>query len=365
MAKLTLQTLNDQLSAAYCRAKVEQIKNKLYLRATLPPKPGEDKTEWRQQRIPLRCNATPEGLREAKTMAFAVSASLDKGQFDWGEFIASAPKTLTVADAIARFERQYFQARPRTPTTENSFSKHYTAFFKQLPQQSSLTKALLIETLVNRYPPDTYARKSCYRAYQSLSRTCLGEDLGKPHLRGTYSPDQPDPGDLPSDKTIERTRRWIRNPDMVACYDLMACYGLRPSECFWVDPDSLRDPNGVIRVKTHKSRKPYWRLVYPSRPDWVRRWQISAIALPKRGAEKTNNELGRRITEYFRKHREIPFNAYMLRHAYAARLAAKNVDSAVAAKWMGHSNDIHCRIYHKFLDRNHFDAVFKACIRED
>jgi len=361
MPKLTVKSLNQQLKGALCRVRVEQINNKLYLRGTLPPKPGKG-TNWYQQRIPLGCNATSVGLKRARTLAFAASANLDQNRFDWADWVNEPSPERSVADAVQAFERAYFERRQRTGTTEKTFRHHYMTHFHRLPQDKPVTRDLLIRTLTEQTEPDSHARKGAYIAYRALYKTIFGKEMGRTDLKGAPKSEAVDSKDLPSDKHIEEMKKQLEdNPDMVACYCLIAIYGLRPSECFWVDADSLLDPDGIIRVLTHKAKHPYWRLVYPSRTDWVQDWNIANLTLPK-SSSNNNKDRGMRVNKFF-KRRSIDFNPYMLRHAYAARLAKKNVDSAIAARWMGHSNYIHTRIYHKFLDREQFDRVFEQYVK--
>lgn len=362
MPKLTLDGINKQLKASLCRLKVEQVGKKLYLRGTLPPKPPSQEKKWKQQRVSLGVNASQEGLKKAKTLALLMGASLENNSFSWDDYIETGQASqtgLTVGEAIERFEEIHFQTHPRNPTTLNNFKTYYLYHLKRLPNDKPLTKRLLIQTILDETQPDSYLRKDCYSVFQTFCRKILGEELGSRELKGKYETNAVDPEDLPSDSYIEETHQFfVRNPNMEACYVLMAIYGLRPSECFWVDQDSLHDEKGVIRVLTHKTKgKPYWRWVYPSSLHWLSLWNVSSITVPISQAE-TNKGRGATVSKFFSRHPKVTFNAYMLRHAYAARLARKNVDSAIAAKWMGHSNDIHCRIYHKFLDREHFDSVF-------
>jgi integrase len=65
----------------------------LYLRATLPPKPGSGKNSPYQQRIALRSDQgigvkiTPVGIKYAEQQAKRLSADLVMGQFDWADWL--------------------------------------------------------------------------------------------------------------------------------------------------------------------------------------------------------------------------------------------------------------------------------------
>lgn len=59
---LTLDAVNERLKAAKVGIKVRQKGNRLYLRGTLPPKPGAEKQHPHQQDLSLGIYANPAGL---------------------------------------------------------------------------------------------------------------------------------------------------------------------------------------------------------------------------------------------------------------------------------------------------------------
>ncbi|MEM6447489.1 MAG: hypothetical protein AAF704_13140, partial [Cyanobacteria bacterium P01_D01_bin.123] len=70
--------MNERLRGS--RVRVNQVKQSLYLRATLPPKSGEASSK--QRRIPI-APATPEGLEWAEAQAFKLNSDLMRGTFVW------------------------------------------------------------------------------------------------------------------------------------------------------------------------------------------------------------------------------------------------------------------------------------------
>ncbi|MEH2156484.1 hypothetical protein [Nostoc sp.] len=67
--KLTIEVINDRLKKALIGVRVEARGDRLSLRATLPPKPGSNKTKPYQQYLALGICANPAGLQRAEAEA--------------------------------------------------------------------------------------------------------------------------------------------------------------------------------------------------------------------------------------------------------------------------------------------------------
>ncbi|MEH2270409.1 MAG: hypothetical protein V7K68_18660 [Nostoc sp.] len=67
--KLTIEVINDRLKNALIGVRVEARGDRLLLRATLPPKPGSNKTKPHQQYLALGIYANPAGLQRAEAEA--------------------------------------------------------------------------------------------------------------------------------------------------------------------------------------------------------------------------------------------------------------------------------------------------------
>jgi hypothetical protein len=72
--KLTLDAINARLKAAQVGVSIRQKGNRLYLRATLPPKPGSTKKHPHQQDVSLKIYANPAGLERAEAEARKLGA---------------------------------------------------------------------------------------------------------------------------------------------------------------------------------------------------------------------------------------------------------------------------------------------------
>ena len=66
---------------------IVQRGDRLSLQATLPPKPGNDKEKWYQQRISLELRANIDGVRFAEAKAREISGLLLASAFDWKPYI--------------------------------------------------------------------------------------------------------------------------------------------------------------------------------------------------------------------------------------------------------------------------------------
>ena len=70
--------------------------------------------------------------------------------------------------------------------------------------------------------------------------------------------------------------------------------------------------------------------------------------------DRPNREIGEAVTKAFSREK-TGFVPYALRDAYAIRAAIMGIDSAIMAKWMGHSLAVHHKHYQKYIDKQtHF-----------
>ncbi|MBD2019411.1 site-specific integrase [Leptolyngbya sp. FACHB-36] len=351
--KAKLDQLNTELKAAKIRVAINLRNDRLYLRATLPPKPDSNKTEWHQQEIAIGVYANPAGLKRAKIAALEVSSEIAMGQFSWDKYLSKASKRQTVADWAAEFEARYFQERSRTPKTETTWQKDYAISLRKLPAEKPLTAEVLLEAIAQT-EPDTRTRKRVCMVFGQLAKLA-GIELKLDRLRGSYSPRAVQPRDLPSDQLIVEWRDQIEDPAWQWVYGMLATYGLRNHEVFLLDLESLKEPPGALTVldgKTGGGR------VYPFLPEWWELWNLADAKVPNILPGKDHSTLGMRVTKYFARH-NFPFTPYALRHAWAVRTAVLGLDPSIAAKMMRHDLTVHFSTYHQFLDDNHMLAAWK------
>lgn len=338
MKKLSI----DEINLSFVRVKIRVKGEKLYLRATVPAKDGVGR---KQYDIATGLANNQDGLRVAKARAQRLEADLNLQKFQWSDWITIAdPKTgITVKEAVTRFEAWYWEIRGKTLGREQAYRDGYQRYFDLLPESSSIDGKLLREYLV-KFPADSDKRRRAHLAFGAIARFLKIElPSDWKYLKGKYQPASD--RYIPSDQEIEEIWQSIANPGWRWVFGILAAYGLRPHEVFFLDLSELP----VIRV--NKNTKTGERLVYPVPGHWVKVFELSELEFPNIiTAGKSNQDLGEKISQAFRA-RRLPVVPYGLRDAYAVRCAVNGIDSSIAAKWMGHDISIHCKHYQKYIDK--------------
>lgn len=345
-----LEAINNRLKVGRVGVSVEQRGDRLYLVATLPPKPNSGRLRPHQQRIALGVKANPAGFKRAELDAKRLGIQLAEGSFTWDK-----PTTdLTVGDAITKFEKQYFAERERNGKTETTYSSNYAQLFKKLPQGAVITAELLMET-IKQTEPNTRTRQLICRAFKALGKE-LNIELDTTKLQGDYGLKRVNPRVLPSDRQIQETFYLIRQPSHRWVYGMLATFGLRPHEVFLIDFDLLAK-TGVCHVLDGKTGE---GKVWPLYPEWFDLFNLKEVDLPNFNV-KNHREYGSRVNKIF-KSNKIPFSPYALRHSWARRAIELNLDSQLAAKQMRHSHSVHVTIYAAWLDDSVHQRAFEQIL---
>lgn len=318
--------LNERLKAANIRTRIMHRGNKLYLRATFPPKEGE--LHWKQREISLNVNANPTGLKFAFEEAKRIALLLDSGEFVW-----ERPKPRqSMAELMAAFETKYFETRPVTHASTRTFIKDYRDVLNKL-QHPTLAA---MRSLVLTTEPDTRKRKRYALACGKFADFLGLDGKGLRQLGGGYGLRQLNPRQLPSDREIFNA--WRSLPDELQWgFGMMACYGLRPHELYLLD---WQRP--MLHVNKGKSNQ---RVVFPFPARWER---LIPLGKPPKTRQKGNANRGAFVGKVFKRH--LNFHLYDLRHAWAVRSLEAGLDITLAAKQMGHSVKVHNEIYHHWID---------------
>ena len=82
-----LNQANGRLQAARVGVSIEAKGNRLYLRATFPPKPDSQQKKAFQQRLALGVHFNPAGVSLAEQEARKVGALLDCREFSWQPYL--------------------------------------------------------------------------------------------------------------------------------------------------------------------------------------------------------------------------------------------------------------------------------------
>jgi integrase len=360
-----LRQSNLQLNR--CRLRVKG--DRLFIRARFPPRPGED--EPIRTDLATGCYATVAGLKAALIKAQAVDADLTYDRFDWMPWLRGKRKHLkpaeTIGEWVKAFEGDYWKTRQRTVNSENTYYKDLGYFFKQLPQDDAISVSVLEDCLLARYPlVGKRGRQMCANAFARLAEFARLEPEAVKILRSLgkgYSPSMVDPRSLPSDDEILDVWNLIKEPGWRFVLSLLAIYGLRPHEVFSLHLNRLSEDPPVLEVQ--EETKTGRRIVFPCFGEgWEPiRASLQCPSFPRiRREGRSNSALGLAVAEYLRTHGS-PFSPMDYRHAYARRLYLAGFDSRFAAKSMGHSREVHERIYSAWWGEEPFMERYQEVMR--
>lgn len=194
--------------------------------------------------------------------------------------------------------------------------------------------------------------------------------------------------DVPSDeKILEAAVRFINNKRTITqahtdagrgyppevwrfAYGMLATYGLRSHELteLLIDRCFINESN---TIEISDNTKTGHRIIYPLHKEWVDHFQLRNLIDENKNASilhflRVKNTRGKgKIAEAFNgrfKHKEMPFNPYDLRHAYAGRGFQLNIPISFMAKSMGHSVEVHERIYQAYLGIEEKNAAFSRAM---
>lgn len=346
---------NTRLKNALIGVTVCQISNRLYLRATLPPKPGSPKAKPHKQWISLGIYASKEGIKRAEAEAFKLGGLIACRDFKW-ELYLKTPTSIPaiyVKDWIDKFENFYFQTRQRNHKTETTWKIDYFNVFIKLPQWEALSAEIILK-VVKSTAPDTRTRKRTSIALSALAKFAGVEINLKPYA-GKYSPKKASPRDLPNDTFIAQCFYQIESEAWRWVYGMLATYGLRNHEIFRLDIEAIARGDYIVTVG--ENSKTGSRRVWPVYPEWFEQFNLQSVVLPKVNIDRSNADIGHAVTSWFSKH--VPFQPYDLRHCWAVRTLEFGLDISLAAQQMGHSVQIHSELYHHWISEQHHQRAFE------
>ncbi|MEM6836872.1 MAG: integrase [Cyanobacteria bacterium P01_C01_bin.120] len=340
-----LNRVNGRLKAAKISVKVAQVGSWLYLRGTLPPPPGSAKDRPYQQRVALGLPANSRGLSVAESRAKEAGTALELRTFDWADY--RSDRAETVGEWVKRFHQQ-FEGAALTWSTD------YQQPFNKLPSNAPLTAELLTQTLesVKAKLPNSRAQLRAYNAFRQLAAYANVSTDELKGLKGNYSASEVDPRNLPTDQEIATMRDDIKDAGWRWLFGILAAYGLRGHEAYKVD---LAD---FPTVRVPPDTKTGSRFVWPLYPEWAERWELKDRTFPPLAKipSYTNGQLGTKTAKFFER---MPCDAYDLRHCYARRCFEFGYSPEFGAKMMGHSPEVHCRTYRRWIDEGVYWRVYQ------
>lgn len=361
------------------------------------------------QRISLGIKVSSTNFEKAVTLANEIgkiyAKDVENSCVD-PTFKRYAPKTNEVFNKfntyefyLKNLERSYFETRKRTGKSENTFYQLRADLEKSV--KAFLTATVTpenIKDIILATPHGTRKRTKLV-GHISVMLNCFFElkqlSYSLPYKLSDFNKDyKPKTRSLPTDEQIiegfyriqeahdknpwagKTTPYFIRLASWGWVYGILATYGLRPHELLAIDIDNsfetelnelTLDENLCDGIKTGS------RIVYPLKPDWVDLFGLKDVKHPEKRNQLTivlHNKIVRKvdtkkqstssdepknvtsitnvISDRF-KVKTKPIKAYDLRHAYAVRGYVYNVSIGCMAKLMGHSIEMHEKIYQKYI----------------
>ncbi|MBD1863344.1 MULTISPECIES: site-specific integrase [Trichocoleus] len=368
--------VNQRLKAAKLGLQIERRGQKLNLRGTLPPRPDSSRLRPHQQRLVLGLSATPSGLKQAEQEVKVIAAQLIQKTFDWRHYLAVSGGgrlyDLDLPEQIQVFEEHFLMQPQRiknSASAKTTWRFTYAPYLRKLvaiaQEHPKFSLAEAIYATVRSTDDQSRSRQACCTALSALAEFLnLELPIDLKSLWGSYSPNQTQARELPSDELIVKTFEQIPNPAWRFVYGIMATYGLRNHEVFFSDYSGLSQGDAASTIQVLSTTKTGSHEVWPFFPEWIEQFDLRSICLPPVDTDlnrTTLQRVGQQVTTQFRRY-QVPFSPYDLRHAWAVRTIHFGLPDTVAARMMGHSVTVHTRTYHQWLTRRDQQQAVEAAL---
>ncbi|MDB9529079.1 hypothetical protein PN498_24005 [Oscillatoria sp. CS-180] len=353
---MTITAVNQRLRDAGIRVTIVQRKQWLYLRTVLPPKPNSDKVKGFRQDITrphTGLPATAQGIKAAERLAISLWGSVVDGSFDWETWLGKTDREQRpVKEWVSAFRDQWLS---QGKTSEATWQRHWQRAFNRLPQEQPLTSEALLTTLLT-IAPGTRERKRTTGYYSRLAEFA-GLQIDLSPYRGDYCTGRSEvPRDLPDDALIEEWWEKIPNLQWRWVYGVIATFGVRPHEAFFLcsTADSLS-----WNVSNGKTGPRQTSALYP---EWVEQWGLLQGTPPSLNHSELR-KYGEATAQQFARY-NIPFVPYDLRHAFAVRCIKFDISASIAARMMGHSVAVHTKTYQRWLSAAEQTSIYQKAIAQ-
>lgn len=329
--------LQERHSYSMGKVSVNQVKGKLYLLASLPPKSGSGPNK--AQRVATGLDDTPADRKVADKRRAIMQRQVDTGTFAWTDWV-DLGKGFSWKKAIdLLYRKRVVMGR----TGQSTWDISYWGRLKQLPMTKVVTQQEVAKALT-KYERDSASYKELFFLLKDL---CKLINLEFPEMPvPTYGSKVKAP-EVPDDDEIES---WVKkamteDPELGWALGMMATYGLRPhelDECQFLD-----DRN---RLEVPDETKTGDRIVVPLKREWVETFELRT----EKRREKYSTAAASTSQWVFAHKKKLgfPYRPYALRHAYAGRLwrtGGSRLDVFTCAKLMGHSPKVHETTYRAWI----------------
>lgn len=362
--EVLLREVNARLKAGKVGLSVIRIKKKLYLQGKMPDPKNPGMMKRRQ--LPLKINASIAGIQVAEEEARRISVQIARGQQPEPTYKdATGGGEKKLGDWIASWERAY-RKRRGDKFNPKTWAKDYAFVYSKLDRDRIWDDDYLMEFIERGTDAGTRSRVRFVNAIRALARHA-GRDIDFKGMNSGYEA-QKVARILPDDEDIVKVWKQVRDmgmSDWAWVLGAIATYGLRPHEVYRLDTTVLESGEDKS-IRVTENSKTGERVVWPVWPDWVEKFGLQDVRIPEYdGDNPDDNEiLGHKVTLKFTRNIGVPFKLYNLRHKYAVRCIAFEVNDTMAARWMGHSVDVHRKTYQRWLSARDQKAEFERLERK-
>lgn len=209
---------------------------------------------------------------------------------------------------------------------------------------------IILKQILLTYPVNTWSRNRCCTAFRLLAKSCkLDNELNL--YSGSYKPKL---REIPTPSQLETAVDNLINPAWQFIAGIIATFGLRPHEVFYLNLSRLNESPPILQVddKFNPNTKTGYRVVIPIYSDWISRWNLTQFRFPNMCYDintMPNRKLGFKIKSGFTRNKFL-YTAYQLRDFYAIYSSVKGIPNDIAARLMGHSLLVHERAYKCHID---------------
>lgn len=385
-----LKQANLRLKEWKAKVSLTMKGNAIQLRATLPLKPNDTDTKGRktkQYQISLNIPANLDGLKTAEEEAYELSRLISRKCFEWNEKYlgrkASKNIDITFGEIYENFEDIFFKTRKRDIKSEHTLSEYKKVFKREFPfdliaiknnieislkkidSSSKRFQAIKVASIICKYLEIDIDFKKIKLPIKVQKREIPQDNIV---LDGFYA----------FDKFYESNKH-KKNPYLNTyliyklAYGLIATYGLRPREVF-NQPDIdwfISEDNIDNTWKVHNDNKTGEREVLPFIPEWVDLFDLKnkqALEMLKQRTDKINCSSQLTIivdknSQWF-KRVGLTFKPYDLRHACAIRAHLQGIPIKAAADNLGHSIEMHTKVYQKWFSLENRKKAIKTALNE-
>ncbi|MGB3638315.1 MAG: site-specific integrase [Rivularia sp. (in: cyanobacteria)] len=384
-----INAANARLKAANIKVRIASRGGALQLRATLPLKPDDlakGGRKKKQYQISLGIPACLDGVITAEEEAHELGKLVARQIFQWTDKYLAKKRTRhiqTFQDILDNFEQEYFKTRKRTLKSEGTFNTYERFFRKRFDLSLEATQGNF-ENCILRVDSDSVKRELI--KISTLVCKLFQINANFNHIKPKYKPKQ---RDIPNDEDIilnfhkyteyqyqsTKLRKEFRTLWRFyrLVYGLLAVYGLRPREIF-NQPDIdwfLCGDNTNNTFKVHESNKTGYREVLPFKPEWIELFElkdeIALLQLKNRtsylnGFKQLNAICNQNSAWFIRV--GVDFQPYDLRHACAIRAHLDGIPIKLAAQNLGHSVEMHTKVYQQWLSLEQRKVGFDAALKK-